>query len=247
MKKILVIMSDNRPLETSMKESKYNSLSARINHNYCMVNGYDFIYYQPYYKEIDLSSPANCYDFNNNQMRHSSWSKLLSTVKAIDMGYEYVVYIDTDAIFRTIDYKIETIIDKYLGENDFIFLDNSSNLLTSGPENSPCAGFYVLKVNEKSREDIIDWYNVNLPDFNINPFWEQIALWWEMFKKMNATIAPEPHFDEVSGQFVRHLHSGVMGLRIPYFTKLIKEMGLDMKDNDKINWVQFDTSMTITI
>jgi hypothetical protein len=246
MNKILIIMSDNRSLTTFLEDANYNSLSVRINHNYSIINGYDFIYYQPYYKKIDLTTNTNCFDFKNNQMRHSAWSKLLSTIKAIDLGeHDYIVYIDTDAIFRTLDYKIETIIEKYIGNNDFIFFDNSSNLLTIGPENCPCSGFYILKVNEKSREDIVNWYNVNMPDFNIVPFWEQMGLWWEMIKKMNATIAPEPHFDEVHGQFVRHLHSGIMGLRMPYFTNLIKEYGLDLKDNLKINHIKYDTSIML--
>lgn len=56
MNRILVIMSDDRPLSTTLNDSNYNSLSVRINHNYCMVNGYEFIYYQPYYKEVDLTT-----------------------------------------------------------------------------------------------------------------------------------------------------------------------------------------------
>ena len=245
MKKIAVIMSDDRYLVTNLQDASYNSLSASINSNYCKVNGYDFIYYQPYYKSVDLTSHTNCVDPNNNNLvRHSAWSKLLSTLKAIELGiYDYIVYIDTDAILRTINYRIETIIDKYLGNNEFIFFDNSPNFLTKGPENSACSGFYILKVNNKSRQDIIDWYNVDLPYFNTTPFWEQSALWFNILKSLNVTIAPEPHFDEVPGQFLRHLHSGTAGLRVPYFTEVIKELNLDIKNNKNLNYIQYDTSI----
>lgn len=234
-------MSDNRPVETQIEKSKYNSLAACINHNYCMVNQYDFIYYQPYYKEIDLNSILNCADPTNGEMRHSSWSKLLSIYISLKMDYDYVVYIDSDAIFRTTNYTIENFIDKHLGNNDFIFLDNSPNPDVH-IEKSACAGFMVIRNNDKSKNDIYNWYHTNHPGCNNNYFYEQSALWWFNQEKMNVSIATEKHFHEQEGQFVRHLHSGIMGIRMEYLTNVLSEQGLNLENNSKITHISFDTS-----
>ena len=240
--KIAVIMSDNRDLEIDLEKAAYNSLSTCINYNYCKLHGYDFFYYQPYYKEINPNT-FNCVDPKTKEPRHPSWSKLLSVSKLLNSDYKYIVYIDTDAVFRTLDYKIETFILKYLKDNDFIFLDNSSNLDVIGPEGDACAGFFVIKNNGATKKIIDDWYNLDLPQFNTTPFFEQHGLWWRIIKQMKASIVPEPHFHEKSGQLIRHMHSGLQGDRVLYFINLLNERKLNLNTNTNVNWVQFDTSI----
>jgi hypothetical protein len=234
-------MSDNRGLSSSLDDVQYNSLSTLINYNYCKINGYDFIYYQPYYKELNLTSIYNCVDPNSGELRHPSWSKLLSVIKSIDLGFEYIVYIDSDAIFRTLDYTIEKFINKHLGKNDFIFLDNSPNPDVH-IEKSVCCGFFILKNNETTKKNIIDWYKSNLSFFNKHQFYEQSALWSSHLDKMRISVATEYHFHEDPGQFIRHLHSGIMGYRLPYFNNVIKEQDLNLIDILKVKWIQYDTS-----
>ena len=73
-------MSDNRNLEMDFKEAKYNSLAASINYEYSKKHNYDFIYYRPYLKDEENFNLTNCVDPNNiTDLRHASWSKLLST------------------------------------------------------------------------------------------------------------------------------------------------------------------------
>ena len=43
----LVLMSDNRPLQTNRSAADYHSLAAFINAIYCRRQGYDFLYFQP--------------------------------------------------------------------------------------------------------------------------------------------------------------------------------------------------------
>lgn len=238
--KILVFSSDNRPLSSNIKEAKYNSLSVLINNDYSKLNNYDFVYFQPYYKKINLSVDTNCLNPHTKKQRHSSWSKLLSTLKAMEMGYDYVVYIDSDAVLRTNNYKLETFIEKYGKEKDFIFLDNSPNLKEK-IENSANAGFFVVKVNSTSKQNIKDWYDTNLPNYDTNPFWEQCALWWNMINKIKASIVPEMHFEEEEGQLVRHLHSGLMGQRFVYFSDIIKQRSLNIQDILKIKTISYNT------
>lgn len=243
--KIAVIMSDNRGLETDLEKAAYNSLSTCINYNYCKVNGYDFFYYQPFYKEVNSDILYNCLDPKSKEFRHPSWSKLLSISKLLEQDYRYVVYIDTDAVFRTLDYNLETFIVKHLTNNDFIFFDNTPDLDNIGPQGAACAGFFVIKNNEVTKKNIKDWYNVDLPQFNITPFFEQYGLWWEMIHKIKASIVAEHHFHEKEGQLIRHMHSGIQGERVPYFTNLIKSLNLDLKSNAEVNWIKLDTSIAL--
>lgn len=232
-------MSDSRGLTN--EKINYPTLSSLINWNYCKVNNYDFIYYQPYYKEIDVSSSTNCVNPTTGELRHTTWSKLLSVYQAMELGHEYVVYIDSDAILRTLDYRVETFIDKHLNGNDFIFLDNSPNPSVH-IDDSPCAGFFIVKNCEKTKKDISKWYNVNDPSLDRNTFHEQSVLHWYILKDIKFTNAIELHFHENPGQFVRHMHSGIQGHRIPYFTNVIKELNLNLEDISEINWIQYDTS-----
>jgi len=238
--KILVVMSDNRPIQTDLENAEYNSLTAAINYNYCKINGYDFIYYQPYYKEIDLSSPYNCVHFHTGNVRSTSWSKLLSVYLTMDMGYDYIVYIDTDAILKTMNYKIEDFIQKY--DNDFIFFDDSPNLRLN-ISNTACAGFFIVKVSERTKSNIKEWYNnTTYPQFDVTPFYEQTILNFCLSEKINMTIVPEIHFEEEPGQLVRHMHSGIMGLRWDYFIQYMKSHNIELSINSNINVISFDVT-----
>jgi len=253
--RVLVMMSDNRPLDGL----NYNSLSVCINNNYCLVNNYDFIYYQPYYNEIDLNQHTNCVD-HNNELRHAAWSKLLSTLLAMEMEYDYIVYIDTDAVFKSTDYTIEHFIEKYMGDHDFLFMDNSPDIRVEAPEDKPCSGFFVAKVNDKTRQDIIDWYNVNTPEYNIGNYWEQSGL-HTMMNTMNIKLIHEPHFMQANDywsimgmvnptfghldQLISHVATHTYEIRVPYFTRMVNELGLDPLNNDKVNLVCYDTNPVI--
>ena len=150
--KILVFMSDNRPLDKTMEKADYPSLAASINSHYCKQYGYDFFYYQPYLykkasrkrktiKTIKLERTVisvdnqlyNCVDPNTKEKRHAAWSKILSAQKALRLSYDYVVYIDSDCIFKK-DKTIEDFIKPY--HQDILFLNNKP----FNPD-KPCSGF----------------------------------------------------------------------------------------------------------
>jgi len=232
--KILVFMSDNRDLDTDV--DKYHSLAECINSAYCKTLGYDFLYFQPY---LDNNYPIellNCIDPNTRGKRHASWSKLLSTEKALDLGYDYVVYIDSDCIFKDFHTSIEHFIISNLDSN-IIFFNNKP-----WGDDKPCAGFYICKVANLTKDLIRKWYNVNIPEKNNCHAWEQDALW--NISSENIAVLDTWMFKEVNGQYLRHIPNWSNRERAPYFKEFIAMKGLNIEENVNINQIRFNTSIS---
>jgi hypothetical protein len=237
--RILVFMTDNRKIEGPFETATYNSLTAAINYEYCKQNNYDFIYYRTYLANKNSKDLYNCVDPNTKELRHASWSKLLTTKAVLEMDYDYVVYIDTDCIFKGvhINKTIEDYIEPYK-DKDVIFLDSQPWYC-----NLPCAGFYICKVNTNTKMFINEWYNTNFPENNTGHFWEQSSL-WNIYTKYNIAIVDEMMFFEEHGQMLRHINSGTHTThRIPYFQYFIISHEIDFETNlKKIKYIDFDTS-----
>jgi hypothetical protein len=234
--KILVFMSDNRSIGSDFDTACYVSLVACINAAYCKKYGYDFVYYQPYFKTQFPFNVFNCKNFQTGVRRDAAWSKLLSTIKALRAGYDYIVYIDSDCIFKDFTKNIESYILAN-SDKDIVFLNNK-------PWNTdkPCSGFFICPVTSKVEDMIRQWYAVDLPAKNENRAWEQDGL-WEIYQTFNAKILDEWMFQEEEGQYLRHITSyQTGGLRVPYFKDFILKHGLSMKNNEFIKQIAFDTS-----
>jgi hypothetical protein len=217
-------MSDNRPLEENYELSKYNSHTAVINKAYCDKNGYDFIYYVPHLNES--TDVYNCLNPITGNTRHASWSKLLSTKKALQLDYDYVVYIDSDCIFKNFDKKLEDYIEGNKDKPIIFFNDKPQSY------EKPCAGFYICKSCPESLAIINDWYLCSeFPDKDKAHAWEQTPLQL-FYKQLNVAIIDEWMFKEVNGQFLRHISS--------YEDKHFKNRGLYFKkfiDDNKISYL----------
>jgi hypothetical protein len=235
--KILVFMSDNRKLDQSYEKANYNSLCASINYEYCKKHGYGFIYYRPYLMNKDTVSMYNCKNPITNELRHASWSKLLSTSIAFKLDYDYIVYIDSDCIFKNFDQTIEEFIKPY-SEKDILFLNNKP-----WGDNDPCAGFYICKVNEYTKKFIVDWNQVNIPEKDRDHAWEQDTL-WKIYKEYNIGIIDSWMFQEKEEQFLRHVSSCENNNRIPYFSSFIKSKNINYEKNiNELQVIEFDTSI----
>lgn len=170
-------------------------------------------------------------------MRHASWSKLLSTNLAFQLDYDYVVYIDSDYIFKDFNQSLEHFIKPYL-DKDILFLNNKP-----WHNDKPCAGFYICKVNAITKDFLQDWYNVNIPKGDTSHAWEQDAL-WKIFKKYNIGIIDSWMFQDNEGQFLRHVGSHDSSNRIPYFSSFIESSRISYENNiNLIKVVEFDTSV----
>jgi hypothetical protein len=227
--KILVFMSDNRNLLNNKNECEYNSLTACINYLYCKKHNYSFIYYQPYIKG---ESFYNCINFQTNSKRHPAWSKLLSTYSTLNDNehYDYIVYIDSDCIFKDFNKPLENIIDKNF---DMIFLrDNEKNL--------PCSGFYILKKNQQNKDNIMVWYNINAGKYDTEHSWEQQPL-HKIFENFNIKILDMEMFDEEQGQFLRHITHFNNDIRKPYFLNFMIENNININKINDIKTIKYDT------
>jgi hypothetical protein len=221
--RILVFISDNRPLSQDYETADYNSLVTAINAEYCKRHDYDFLYFKPFLNSKDESRLFNCLDPNTNEPRHAAWSKLLSTSKALEMGYDYVVYIDSDCIFRTFSKRIEEVI--HTNPSDIIFVNDKPWF-----PHMPCSGFFICKTTDYAKHFLKDWYNVNIPDKNTNHAWEQSGL-WQIFSLYKIAIWDSMTFYEEYGQFLRHVTAEFKNDRISYFKNFIEANNIDFKTN----------------
>jgi lipopolysaccharide biosynthesis glycosyltransferase len=237
--KILVIMIDNRKLSQEYDPQSFWSNSALINKKYCDKFGYDFKYISPYYK-TNTNDLYSCIDINTHELRHSSWSKIPVVINMLDKKYEYIVYIDSDCIFKNFDISIEEKIQQY---------KDSSRIFQSNypwhPE-LPCAGFFILKNILENVTFLNKWYTYKIPaydsaewqntlqmsqktsSYNWSPgkHWEQDALWSLLANKQCSVTVDisEVALEEKSGQYLRHVSSVESNMRNQYFAKIFKEM-----------------------
>ena len=236
--KILIVMSDNRLLDNDFSKAQYNSLAASINYEYSKKYGYDFIYYRPYLNSNKILE-NNCIDPNTKLLRHCAWSKLLSTRLALELNYDYVVYIDSDCIFKNFSKSLEEFISPYLN-NNCIYLNN-----TPWGDDVPCSGFFICKVCPDVKEFVKEWYAYDFKNEKNPCRWEQGAL-WKLYKdpKYNIVIHKELMFIEKEGQFLRHVATFEKTKRIPYFTKFIKDNNISFEKNiSEIKCIDFNTAV----
>ena len=111
--KVAVISCDNRPLEGSLGEEPYSALSAVLVAEYANRHGYDYWYYRPFMPTPD-SSPNKfstvAYHPLLNASRATSWAKLVAVWAAVvDGGYDYVLFVDSDAMIVELDTPLEAI------------------------------------------------------------------------------------------------------------------------------------------
>ena len=242
--RFLVFMSDNRKLTNST--SDYYSLAAAINFQYCQKHNYDFIYYRPYLNNKDTISLNNCIDPNTNMYRHPSWSKLITTMLALELDYDYVVYTDSDCIFKDFNMSLEKFIEPYM-DNEILFLLNKPFFY-----DKPCAGFYICKVGCYAMEFIKTWYNCNTPNTNMEHPWEQDSL-WSMYTNYKTAIIDSMMFLEEERQFIRHITidnknrlSDTHDNRISYFKKIISEKNIDFETSiAQIKYIEYDTRIIL--
>jgi hypothetical protein len=231
-------MSDNRKLEKTYNTAGYYSVTAAINYEYCRKHEYDFVYYRPYLEDPNVINLYNCVDYNNFELRHAAWSKILCTLDLMKKGYDYVMFIDSDCIVKNFDFKMEDLIKSHEGK-DLIFSNNAPWC-----SEKPCTGIYICKVGEYATHFLNAWYNVSIPHFNRNHAWEQEAM-YTIYKNFDiALFDNENMFDEHEGQTFRHVCSHTNDQRLPYFKNFLENKKIDfMKNMNEIVTVDFNTAI----
>lgn len=228
-------MADNRDISSDFDSAQYNSLVAAINYQYAKKFNYDFIYYRPYFVDQYSYDLYNCLDKKNNTLRHASWSKILCAIHASSLNYDYIVYIDSDCIFKNFNISISTFISNH-SFYDMICLDSKPW------GSSPCAGFFICKVSENSLKILKDWYAYEIPHKNLYHPWEQDAL-QQIYTNYNIANLDLWMFKEEDGQFLRHICSAEPQNRVTYFKNFILNNNINFKDSiDNIKVLHFNTN-----
>jgi hypothetical protein len=164
---------------------------------------------------------------------------LLTTKLALQSDYDYVVYIDSDCIFKDFNQKLEEFIKPY-ADKDILFLNDKP-----WSDTMPCAGFYICKINEYVKQFVFNWYNYNIPHKDKNHAWEQnalYALWDNVCKSYNIGVIDSWMFEEKEKQFLRHIGSAEYQNRLPYFTSFIQSKNINYERNiNEIQVIPFDT------
>jgi hypothetical protein len=140
-------------------------------------------------------------------------------------SYDYIVYIDSDCIFKDSDKRIEEFCSSHIFTHDIVFLNN-----IPWNDDKPCAGFFICKNSELARSYICDWYTVNLPEKNKIHAYEQDGLWTIYKSWKSCFIMNRWMFREQNGQFLRHICHLENDLRSVYFKQCI--------DQRKINYIK---------
>jgi len=110
-----------------------------LNRKYAEKHGYDFIL---------ISEP---YD---SAVTHA-WQKIPAMIDLLDKGYDFVMYIDTDAVFNKHNITIESIIAKYPG--DILICSDETN---SAGRYKTNGGAVIAKNTEKARYLLREWWDL---------------------------------------------------------------------------------------
>jgi lipopolysaccharide biosynthesis glycosyltransferase len=240
---ILVLMVDNRQLSNEYDINNYWSNTAYINKNYCDKYGYDFKFINPYYK-VSANDLYSCIDINTNELRHGTWSRIPVILYYLNNSYKYIVYIDSDCIFKNFNIFIEDKINKY-ADSSIIFQSNAPWHPTL-----PCSGFFICKNTVENSKFLKKWYTYKMPtyeseewqntlkmaqqmnsyDWHPGKHWDQDILWILIANNLYNTNCKlvidtsEVGLIEKEGQYIRHVSTAEINTRNNYFNNIIIEM-----------------------
>jgi hypothetical protein len=233
---ILVLMVDNRQLSNEYNMNNYWSNTVYINKIYCNKYGYDFKFVNPYYK-VNTNNLYSCIDINTNELQHGAWARIPVILHYLNNSYKYkyIVYIDSDCIFRNFNISIEDKINQYI-DSTLIFQSNS-------PWNPilPCSGFFICKNTIENITFLKTWYTYKKPiykskewqatltmakttnnyDWHPGKHWDQDILWVlivnNLYNKEQCKISidtTEVGLMEKTGQYLRHISTGEIDINI---------------------------------
>lgn len=259
-KKFLIVSVDNRELNPEVSANEYLSSTSVLTRDYAVYHGYDFVQVQdvltdlvqevkakyPQHNDIpwtnNAKDAATAFHVGLKQFRAASWAKLPGIwyiVDTIGKDYEYLFYIDSDALLSPLhrNTSIEDKMNSWIGDtargnsnpwdSDVVFFNNHP-----WRDDMPCAGTFIMKMS-KADEIIREWWDYDMPSKNFKHFHEQDALWHMLdhpeygFKMNDKTItivnerqfpSPWKRFDDL---WLCHIASYNYMMRTPILTQLL--------------------------
>jgi len=170
---VLIVMADDRPLpddasnvERSEENLPSHAMAVAINQRYAMRHGYDFVYYRPNFtpcRSIEMygkgcKTKLSLYHPQWRLPRAMPWLKLLAAWHGLVQGYDWVVSIDSDAVFRNHVLGIERLLSVMSDEQGA-----SKDILTLSdmPYNyfRDCTGFFVVRGGAHGLSMVKRWWD----------------------------------------------------------------------------------------
>ena len=92
-------------------------------------------------------------------------------------GYDWVVFIDSDAYFTRVNVTIPAILHEYMPAH---VLNSTVDVFFGGNlpygESEPCSGIFFVRNSPEARSFLLGWWNVHIPKNNMGHPYEQAAL-----------------------------------------------------------------------
>lgn len=134
--RVLIVSVDNRDLQSNFHANSYPSMTAVLNYNYALYQGYDFMQLEnnstflidevnAKYADHNVVPPTNnakdaatAFHVGLKQFRAASWAKLpplWNITVTLGHKYDYIFYIDSDAAInpKHRDLSVDDILNKY--------------------------------------------------------------------------------------------------------------------------------------
>jgi hypothetical protein len=219
MSKIAIITSDNRDVKFNNKKNNYVELSALINLNYAIRNKCDFFFFKIIddfnINYLNKKETLTSYSRLARSCKAASWVKLLTIYSALNLNYEYIIYLDSDCIFNNQKITINQIIRLLKKKQMLFYSDKPWNV------DLPNCGFILLKNSYFNKRFIKKWWQTFSLKNLTHPyeqFWLQ-KFWLNNSKLVKKKIILLP--DEIcrlknNKQFIFHMTSD-FGKKRGYF------------------------------
>jgi hypothetical protein len=166
---------------------KWARHSIYLNRKYAEKHGYEFfLISQPY----------------DDTVTHA-WQKIPAMKEILNKNFDFVMYIDTDAIFNKHDITIESIIEKYNG--DILICSDESN---SGGLYKTNGGTVIAKNTDKSLYLLDKWWDLRhrYKDFAFEQ-WAISDIYQKKIHDIDSSmivVAPENEFNSVFGDVLNY-------------------------------------------
>jgi hypothetical protein len=233
-KKVCVVMGDDRPVrEGAQTATSYPSLAYEINRRFCASKNWDFRY-ECYGLPSRPWGSWSAYSRSARQHRAASWVKIFAVLRALELGYEFVIWIDSDCIFYNHSADWSDVMESF----DRPELQFLSWVDRPFYHDQFCAGFFIVRSSEAIQRLLCELWT-QPSDYSWKHVYEQSELNSRIkcWSPAEYTIIDEPMFRlEVEDQRLLHLASFDHQKRIPGFAdwfaqRSIKPEALEVKNH----------------
>jgi hypothetical protein len=229
-KHVCVVMGDDRAVVGGdAARRSYPSLAYEINRRFCTRNDWDFRYehyrlgQRPWGRLVAYSSAAR-------QHRGASWVKILAVLRALDLGYQRVIWIDSDCIF----YRDDADWSDFLGLFEREELQYAGWLDRPYHDDQPCCGFFAVRNSPVVRDMLVSIWRQPSPTSACHPYeQDEFARFLKGRPSSWYHLVDEPMFRlETAEQRLLHLANFSNRLRIPEFTRWFEDRGVPPHPQD---------------